>query len=144
MRRGGRRQRHDGVGELFGAGYGLARGRLSHLDDELVSPAELIRFVPDSFIMPVLRQLIEAWERHVLSEVQMEGSVTPREDGGWQFEDARERPSRARAPPARAKRPAAAPSATPCSRGSSRQRKRRTSLRFDSSSASGSTRSGGG
>ena len=27
MGRGGRRQRHDGVGELLGAGYGLARGR---------------------------------------------------------------------------------------------------------------------
>ena len=38
----------------------------------------------------------------------MEGSVTPREGGGWEFEDARERPSRARAPPARAKRPAGA------------------------------------
>ena len=38
----------------------------------------------------------------------------------------------------------AAPSARPCSRGSSRQRKRRTSRRFDSSSASGSTSSGGG
>ena len=38
----------------------------------------------------------------------MEGSVTPREDGGWEFEDARERPSRARAPPARAKRLAGA------------------------------------
>ena len=120
---------------------------LSHLDDELVSPAELICFVPDSFIMPVPRRLFEAWERHVPSEVQMEGSVTPREDGGWEFEDARERPSRAHAPSARAKRrqvrgDVAAPSATPCSRGSSRQRKRRTSRKFDSSSASGSTRSG--
>ena len=38
----------------------------------------------------------------------MEGSVTPREDGDCEFEDARERPARARAPPARAKRPAGA------------------------------------
>ena len=83
-------------------------GALSHLDDELVSLAELICFVQDSFIMPVPRRLLEAWERHVPSGVQMEGGVTPREEGGWQFEDARERPPRARAPPARAKRPAVA------------------------------------
>ena len=81
---------------------------LSHLDDELVSPAELICFVPDSFIMPVPRRLVEAWERHVPSELQMEGSVSPREEAGWEFEDARERPSHARAPTARAKRPAGA------------------------------------
>ena len=73
-------------------------GAPSHLDDELVSPAELICFVQDSFIMPVARRLLEAWERHVPSEVQMEGGVTPREEGGWQFEDARERPPRARGP----------------------------------------------
>ena len=54
--------------------------------------------------MPVPRRLFEAWERHVPSEMQMEGSVTLREEGGWEFEDARERPSRARAPPARVKR----------------------------------------
>ena len=83
-------------------------GALSHLDDELVSPAELICFVQDSFIMPVPRRLLEAWERHVPSEVQMDCGVTPREEGGWQLEDARERPPRARAPPARAKRLAVA------------------------------------
>ena len=55
--------------------------------------------------MPVPRRLLEAWERHVPSQVQMEGGVTPREEGGWQFEDARERQPRARAPPALAKRP---------------------------------------
>ena len=122
---------------------------LSHLDDELVSPAELICFVPDSFIMPVVRRLFEAWERHVPSEVQMEGSVTPREEGGSEFEDARERPSRARArqlerSAQQVRGDVAAPPARPCSRGPSRQRKRRTSRRFDSSSASGPTRSGGG
>ena len=53
--------------------------------------------------MPVSRRLVEAWERHVPSELQMEGSVTPREEGGWEFEDARERQFRARASPARAK-----------------------------------------
>ena len=81
---------------------------LSHLDDKLVSTAELICFVPDSFIMSVPRRLIETWERHVPSEVQMEGSVTPREDGDCKFEDAPERSSRARAPLAQAKRPAGA------------------------------------
>ena len=79
----------------------LGTDSLEGAPSHLVSLAELICFVQDSFIMPVPRRLLEAWERHVPSEVQMEGGVTPREEGGWQFEDARERRPRARAPPAR-------------------------------------------